>query len=314
MKHFICTISKFVISVILACSIIIICFYRFVPAQYSTSYNASIVDKIDRLNSLNSPKIILVGNSNLAFGINSEKLQDAMKMPVVNMGLHGGVGNRFLEETAKSNIGQGDLVIICHTDYSDNGQPLNPYLLWMTVENHKELWKILSLDEILYNAKGLDNYIIRATISYITKNGPQYTGVYSRSSFNIYGDNIASHNISSTYHAGENDITVPTINDTCVTRINEFNEFCKNRGATLLIAAYPIDQCQYTPPKVKYIQFQEELSKRVSCPIISDFTDYFIPEKYFYNTVYHLNEEGANIRTRLLIQDIQRWQSNQIHN
>jgi len=42
--------------------------------QYSNSYTASIIDKVNRIESINEPKIILVGNSNAAFGFNSEKL------------------------------------------------------------------------------------------------------------------------------------------------------------------------------------------------------------------------------------------------
>ena len=47
--------------------------YFVIGSQYKYSYVASFYDKIERLESINEPKIILVGNSNLAFGMNSEK-------------------------------------------------------------------------------------------------------------------------------------------------------------------------------------------------------------------------------------------------
>ena len=65
--------------------------------QYLNNYQASVIDKIQRLESIKEPKIILVGNSNVAFGINSKMIEDALGMPVVNLGLHGAMGNTFHE-------------------------------------------------------------------------------------------------------------------------------------------------------------------------------------------------------------------------
>lgn len=90
------------LNTIILCAIITVFIYKIIPA-YEQSYSASLADKVDRLESLNEPKIVLIGNSNLAFGIDSEKIEQEMKMPVVNMGLHGAIGNAFHEEMAKVN-------------------------------------------------------------------------------------------------------------------------------------------------------------------------------------------------------------------
>ena len=63
--------------------------------QYLGNYQASLIDKVQRLESIHEPKIVLIGDSNLAFGIDSEKIEEAFDMPVVNMGLHGGLGNEI---------------------------------------------------------------------------------------------------------------------------------------------------------------------------------------------------------------------------
>ena len=34
---------------------------------------------------------------------------------------------------------------------------------------------------------------------------------------------------------------------------------------------------------------------------------YLIDEKYFFDSAYHLNDEGVQIRTRQLIEDIKSW-------
>ncbi len=80
--------------------------------QYLNNYMAALIDKNERLCSIDEPKIVLVGNSNLAFGINSAMIEEAFSMPVVNMGMHGGIGNPFNEQAAVQNVHEGDIVIL----------------------------------------------------------------------------------------------------------------------------------------------------------------------------------------------------------
>ena len=60
----------------------VFCFGVVMP-QYTGNYQASMVDKAARLRSVEGPKIVLIGNSNLAFGMDSQMLEEAFSMPVV---------------------------------------------------------------------------------------------------------------------------------------------------------------------------------------------------------------------------------------
>lgn len=123
------------------------CFKMIMP-QYSGGYNAALIDKVERLRSIDGPKIVLIGDSNLAFGIDSKKIEEALDMPVVNMGLHAGLGLAFHEEMAKLNVCKGDIYIICHSSYTDSGGIADKVLAWNTIENHFGLWKILRARDI----------------------------------------------------------------------------------------------------------------------------------------------------------------------
>ena len=57
-----------------------------------SNYMSAIIDKHERINKIKTPKIILAGGSNVAFGINSEEIEEAFSVPVVNMGLDAGLG------------------------------------------------------------------------------------------------------------------------------------------------------------------------------------------------------------------------------
>lgn len=285
---------------------------------YDDGYLASLGDKVARLKSLSSPKIILVGNSSLAFGMDSEMLEDAFNMPAVNLGLHGSLGNAFHENVAKLNISSGDLVIICHSTYSDDDRPENVGYYWVTLEYHKNLWDILRPEDYPINILTYPRYWMRSLAHFI-RHGAGHEGVpdkepasaYERKSFNKYGDVAVKPERK---RAAEKKIffpgheKIPQVNDTCTSRLNELNRYTKERGAFLLVAGYPISRGKYSPPEEEYVKFQRELEEKLDCEVISDFRDYFMPYSYFYDTTLHLTKEGTLYRTSQLIKDIKKWQ------
>lgn len=101
----------------------------------------------------------------------------------------------------------------------------------------------------------------------------------------------------------------PAINDVTAGRINELNQWLKERGATLLVAAYPIGNGELTAPKEEFEAFQKKLEEALDCPVISQYTDYMYDYDYFYDTDYHLTDEGVKLRTEQLIEDIKGWQA-----
>lgn len=298
----------------LFCLLVVLLFFfgKIIFPQYLYNYNASLLDKVDRLESINEPKIVLIGNSNLTFGMKSELLEEAFGMPVVNMGLHGGLGNAFHEEMAKTNVQEGDIIIIAHTEYADNNSITNPALAWITIENHLDLWQYIRPSDWLDMYLAFPAYSRKSFSLWTNKEGnyQNYGDVYSRLAFNEYGD-IAferqSTKLDVATYLTEEMIQVPQINDTCTDRINELNEYVTERGATLLVAAYPIANTDVTPPAKDYIKFKEQLQESLNCPVISDYTDYFLDSSYFYDTNYHLTDEGATLRTKQLILDLQQW-------
>lgn len=286
--------------------------FKVIGSQYLYSYQASLLDKVTRLETIYEPKIILVGNSNLAFGIHSGTIEESMGMPVVNLGLHGSFGNAFHEEIAKLNINAGDIVVVCHTSFSDTDEISDPYLVWATLENHKELWDILRPKDYKSMIVAYPHYFRSALDLWTTGTGNIAGGdCYSRNAFNEYGDVIYKPDWGqmevNTYFAHTSG-SVPQINATCIDRLNEMNRFCEERDAVMVVAGYPIAYGEYSTFTEKdFEEFASKLQDELACDVISDYTDYFYPYEYFYNTQYHLTEEGAEIRTLQLVADLQKW-------
>lgn len=284
----------------------VFCFLVVMP-QYTYNNQAAMVDKVKRLESLEGPKITLVGNSNLAFGIKSELLEQEMEMPVANMGLHGGVGNVFNEQAAKINIDEGDLIILSPSSFNDNDHIKNPELAWITIENHVGMWRFIRFKDIPDMAMAYPTYLKKCIGMWSNGTGNLDTEpIYSRSRYNKYGDNIYPRP-ASTEDLDLSYVAVPTISDAYVNRVNQLNAYVSERGATLLVAAYPIAWHEGAPDKGEYARFEEELRERLDCQVISDYTQYCLDPKYFFNTYLHLTDEGAELRTRLLIQDLNNY-------
>lgn len=308
MKKFVLNIFVF-FSINIIFIIVVWCIHaQIIGNQYLGIYNAAILDKVERLVTIDEPKIILIGNSNWCFGVDSEMLEATYGMPVVDMGLHGGLGNKFQENLLKLGLNEGDIVILCHTSYADNNSFDDVSLAWITLEHHKELWSILTIQDYIYLISGFPEYIktsIRLYLQGSPSNIPEDEGSYSRTSFNCYGD--INRREDPNYEYKDGDAVVPQINEICINRLNRLNKYITNHGAVMYVSAYPIVYGDYTPEKSDYDDFENELRNKMDCPIISHYSDYFIPYEYFYDFKYHLTDEGVIIRTEKLIDDLAKY-------
>ncbi len=282
-----------------------------VGGMFKNNYQAAINDKLDRLKSIDGPKIILVGHSNVAFGFDSERLESAMGMPVVNLGLHGSLGNTFHEDMAKVNLGEGDIVVVCHTSFSDDGKIGDYSLALITVDNDPEIAKLIRAEDVPGMIGAYPDYLCNSLFLWATGRGNRDTGsCYSRTAFNEYGDIVRRPSelaVTEDYFKGYT-VDVPEITDECMERFNSFCDYVRSHGANVVIAGYPVAFGEYSEfTEEDFREFETKLKAAARCDVISDYSDYFYPYRYFYNTALHLTEEGAKARTDQLISDLKAW-------
>lgn len=298
----------FGIKLLLVLALVLGFLFVIIAPQYSYSFNASLLDKAYRLRALEGPKLVLIGNSNLPFGVRSDLLEEAIGMPVVNMGMHGGLGNVFHEEMARLNVTEGDLYVVCHTEYNDVGDAFDPTLAWMTLENHVGLWPLIRADQVLPMLEGLPAYVRRAIDLWREGTGNQATeDAYSRLAMNAFGDSIYPRTMQQEGVIDFSQQEAPYVEQACLDRLNALNAYLTSRGARMVVAAYPIANGEYTPLVSEYDAFQEALEAGLDCPVISYFPEYMMDYGYFYDTLYHLTDDGTEMRTNLLLYDIEQY-------
>lgn len=308
MKQFLKKLCLFLGLFLLSAALVFALHFFVIGNQNLGSFQAALLDKAELLRSIDEPKLILVGNSNLAFGVDSQRIQEALGMPVVNMGLHGGLGNAFLENMVKLGVSEGDIVVVCHSDYDDDGTIPDPALAWITVEMHPEFWKLIPAKAIPQMLKAYPSYLYSSAVRFLTgspKNVPETGTSYSRAGFNAFGDVCVRGKDSFVFTEGS--VVVPQVGEETAARLNELNRYILSRGATMVVAGYPIGSGEFTPAEAEFDAFEAQLREALDCPVISRFADYFLPYSCFYDTVFHLNDEGVKLRTGQLIADLQDW-------
>ena len=298
--------KKFLLKLLLF-GILTAAYINYILPQYNKGYDAALIDKTARLESTDEPKIVLLGNSNVAFGFDSAMIEEQTGMPVVNMGLHAGAGNAFHEDMARFHVCEGDIYILCHSSFADSDNIPDTMTYWSSLENNYHLWRLIRRQDIPAALKGFPVYLKKSLALYASGTGNQEIEgvVHNRSSFNEYGD-------IGLYREGSLDnftdrVLPPPINDIMIGRINELNAWLTERGATLLVAGYPVGNGGLTADPEEFMAFQDELERRLDCIVISNYVDYMFDYTYFWDSNLHLNTDGAKLRTEQLIADIQRW-------
>ena len=280
------------------------------PEQFDDLYLGELADKYARLRSFDDEnKIIVIGGSSVAFGINSQVMEKYLDMPVVNFGLYGPLGTTIMMDLARGHINEGDIVVLApETDNQTMSMTFNGEGVWESCDSDfTMLFKIRfhNWDDMLgsfwvYAQKKLQFF-------HLGKASPD--GVYDHDSFNEYGD-IIYQRIGTIMPDGY-DPTVPVdldpsiIEDDYIDYMNDFIDYCYRRGAQVFFSWPPMNKLGVQQEEEGILEYATYVRENIHCPIISNITDYILHEGYFYDTNYHLNDVGVYVHTANLIQDLE---------
>ena len=111
--------KKFIIKAIVFLLLILSTIFAVIYLQPvdPDKYLMVMLDKHKLLRTTPQPRVILVGDSSLAFGMDSAMIKKATGYNVVNMGLHGGLGLIYIMDELKPYLKKDDIVIFA-LDYT----------------------------------------------------------------------------------------------------------------------------------------------------------------------------------------------------
>lgn len=287
-------------------------------------FMSAFEDKIDLLENHDEPNLIIVGGSNIIFGIDSEVMEDQVGMPTINAGLHAGLGLQFFLNIAEKYARPGDIIVLI-PEY-----PLLSSRLYPSEECSQELIRhSRSGWQYLLETPGFDvqKYIDErglAEFAYNMQKGCKYYGTdrlrrrredalrpgeYSRLNFNNYGDFVGHHGQPQADELRDIDrryYFFPSYYAKTTAAINDCARACKAKGARMYFAYCPIPECVYDRSRVSINRAHRYLRENLDIPILHGPRKTLYPESSFYDSTCHLNESAKHERTMLVANELKR--------
>jgi len=279
-------------------------FFR-MPYMDSGDYISAILDKDRLLRDTPSPKIVFVGASNLAFGLDSERVQSAMRLPVVNLGLHGGVGLKYMLDSTRPYVKKGDIVVLV-PEYEEffGERHYGEAPLLNVLHLSREGWNHIGSFQQYRVVWRYALTEMKDTIHALYKSSSSSGKIYSRESFNRFGDVVAHlkekpRKIESYGVPLENE----KFNDRVLVDMEIFRESSEGNGAAVLILFPSIAESAFRMNHAGIREVYDRIRTYGGLGAILKSTpeDYVFPDNCFFDTAYHLTGTCRETRTDKVI-------------
>lgn len=276
------------------------------------SYLAAVIDKEELLKNTPSPKIIIIGGSNAAFGFDSGLISRKTGIPVVNTGLQGGLGIRFAINYVKPYIHEGDIVLLSpeyHNIFATlkGGEILAETLIVYPrgiryISSFNEVWEILkALPAVHTSAIELyfEKHLRHKCYACVNEK------IYYRTAFDPLNGDITTNNDYS-YLSKTQILTLmykmpnPELSSN-IKFFNDFNDYVLSKKAK----AYFFYPSTVKPEDVSTIKLlnslAEYLPKHLTMPMPESLVDTQYPDELMFDTAYHLNDMGRVYRSNRVV-------------
>lgn len=287
--------------------VLLVGIYARYAAKYppQESYYMASLDKHSLLVTQSSPRLIFVGGSATAFGVDSGKVAERCGMNPVNMGLQLRIGLEFMLAEVQPALRSGDVVVVspeygafAKYDQSD------PEFLARLIELRPALLRALNGQQLKdFLDEGWVRHLGRVSRAII--GGPKplaedITAVYRRSSFNANGDMIAHHGMSNGIAGGRWAWQRLPATASAIARLNEFAGNCRRKGVRVFFSHAPLEQRTFQRGEPAITKLEAELKKSLNIPMLDAPEVMAWPAEYFFDTTEHLNLRGKLRRSDLI--------------
>lgn len=289
-----------------------------VPDVYGETFLGALAPKLERLRETEGKRIVVVGGSSVAFGLDSELLKRETGYEVVNFGLYATLGTRVMLDLSRGELREGDIVILApELDRQTLSLYFNGEAVWQAADSDLSILRGVHSDNYGDLAATLGGYLSAVLPRVFSGEGAiSPSGVYRRDSFNEYGDVIypREYNVMTAgYDVNQTVSLTPDLYDAeFIAYLNEYVADAEEAGATVYYTFCPVNRSALAEgtDEAALAEFYRFVAESLDCPVISDPNALIMDEGYFYDTNFHLNDAGVTVRTANLIEDLRRVTGN----
>ncbi|EHJ7990358.1 hypothetical protein KB270_002480 [Escherichia coli] len=321
-------IILFAIAVLLSMSAYVsLYFYQFGRGVLAEWWLLNVTQKkIQIAESHKGKRVFIVAGSSGIFGFNSDIITERTGFDVINMSMHAGLDLSYYRMIIEKTVRGGDTVIMPlefsyyrrADEYTgwfvDNIMAWgSDYLKWNTIWKNVEFFSHVSLSRVVtglvspikHNYDSLEKVMAFSNPSG-TYNGYSYKSLNARGDINRFNfmhwsvkeliDQHDKNRGTLSYGNGNVTITSHTMRE-----LLKIKNFVESRGALLYISWPTTMQTKYFNPdnagaKMLVDDVKEQLSEK-GFKFLCDPFYANLPQFYFLDTYYHLNGDGAKIRS-----------------
>lgn len=259
------------------------------------------------LDTTSSQRLIFVGGSNLSFGLDSKKIKDSLKLNPINTGLHAGLGLKFMLKNVEPYIQKNDIVILCpeYEHFFGNYRNGNIELLTTVIDVLPESTTELDFEQIITLVPLLPKYAQMKISEHLFPSPPtDKIGIYDKESFNEYGDAIVHWTLpcKKVYPYEQID---GSFNYETIELLENFCRFTKSKKASTFILFPCIQESGYQKFISKIKEIEEQIGKS-NLKTISKPERYIFKDEMMFNSQYHLNKKGVDVRTEKILEDLKK--------
>ena len=299
MKRFIKKAAIFSIIIILS----LIIFPTILPKN-ETNIMHSIEDKHFRLLSSSRSKLVFIGGSNLLYGLDSERVQVEYKeYEVVNMGLHAGLGMRYMLDDLYEYLREGDIVVLSMEYEQFYGTMNGEAALGILLKEEPKEWSNITARQLKEYIKNYPIFI-RGQIAGCMKsiiNGVE-DPIQNRKYVNKYGDLIGHLDKESPENIGG--IYLKDFDEASIEYLNNYYNKATEKDVKVYLSWPSLYIREYDKNIGKIEELENALKIGCKIPIISEVNNYLFNKDEMFDTAYHLSIEGRETTTDILINDL----------
>jgi hypothetical protein len=288
---------------------------QFPPGE---SFYAAGLDKHRLLETRSSPRMIFVGGSSMALGLDSGLVAGQFGFQPINMGLNLEVGLQFMLDEVARSVRRGDIVILSpeYHAFQKHYQAAPEYVARL-VECRPALLGSLpfSTTQRLLDRGYLQHLgsVLRVVLKLNTEDvlWDGYVTAYNhRRAFNENGDVVTHHGVDTSKLRRGSPLrftfAAPELAEAAIEHLNQFQVTCVRRGARVFFSHPPYELKYFELYRPALDRLEAMLQTKLAVPMLDSPQGMVFPSEEIFDVEYHLNWKGKVHRSERMVEGLRK--------